>query len=129
MPLVHVNRRAGRPREENAGVLEGIHAAIVEAFKTPMHDRTQLLSEHDPAHFEIPADRTAAYTLIEITAFPGRSVDAKRALYRGIVTRLEAIGIAPADVLIVLTEPPLESWSVRGGAAACDVKVAYKIDV
>jgi phenylpyruvate tautomerase PptA (4-oxalocrotonate tautomerase family) len=129
MPLVHVSRRVGRSREENGRVLEAIHAAIVEAFKTPAFDRTQLLSEHDAAHFEIPSDRTPAYTLIEISAFPGRSVDAKRALYRGIVRRLEAIGIAPADVLIVLTEPPLESWSVRGGSAACDVKPTYKIDV
>jgi phenylpyruvate tautomerase PptA (4-oxalocrotonate tautomerase family) len=129
MPLVHVNRRVGRSREENAGVLAGIHAAIVEAFKTPAHDRTQILYEHDPAHFEIPADRTPAYTLIEITAFPGRSVEAKRALYRGITQRLEALGIAPSDVLVVLTEPPLESWSLRGGTAACDVKVGYKIDV
>lgn len=110
-------------------MLEAIHEAIVAAFKTPPHDRTQILFEHDAAHFEIPADRTPAYTLIEISAFPGRSVDAKRALYRGIVARLEAIGIAPADVLIALTEPPLESWSIRGGTAACDVKVEYKIDV
>jgi len=129
MPLVHVNRRVGRSGEENARVLEAIHAAIVEAFKTPASDRTQILYEHDAAHFEIPADRTAAYTLIEITAFPGRSVEAKRALYRSIVARLEAIGIAPADVLIVLTEPPLESWSIRGGSAASDVKLGYKIEV
>jgi phenylpyruvate tautomerase PptA (4-oxalocrotonate tautomerase family) len=129
MPLVQVSRRVGRSREENGRVLEAIHAALVEAFKTPDSDRTQLLFEHDAAHFEIPGDRTEAYTLIQITAFPGRSVDAKRALYRGIVARLEAIGIAPADVLIVLSEPALESWSVRGGAAACDVKVGYKIDV
>jgi phenylpyruvate tautomerase PptA (4-oxalocrotonate tautomerase family) len=129
MPLIHVHRRVGRSREENAGVLEGIHAAIVEAFKTPASDRTQILFEHDAAHFEIPGDRTPAYTLIEIAAFPGRSADAKRALYRGIVARLEAIGIAPADVLIVLAEPALESWSIRGGAAASDVKIGYKVDV
>jgi phenylpyruvate tautomerase PptA (4-oxalocrotonate tautomerase family) len=129
MPLVHVSRRVGRSREENGRVLEAIHAALVEAFKTPDSDRTQRLTEHDAAHFEIPPDRTAAYTLIEITAFPGRSLDAKRALYRGIVARLEALGIAPADVLIVLAEPALESWSVRGGVAACDVGIGYKIDV
>ena len=56
-------------------------------------------------------------------------MEAKRALYRGIVQRLEAIGIAPADVLIVLTEPARESWSIRGGQAASDVQLGYKIDV
>lgn len=55
MPLVHVSRRVGRSREENARVLEGIHEAIVEAFKTPESDRTQILNELDAAHFEIPA--------------------------------------------------------------------------
>jgi phenylpyruvate tautomerase PptA (4-oxalocrotonate tautomerase family) len=129
MPLVHVSRRVGRSREENARVLAVIHEAIVEAFKTPESDRTQILNELDAAHFEIPGDRTPAYTLIEISAFAGRSVDAKRALYRRIVQRLEAIGIAPADVLIVLTEPARESWSIRGGHAAGDVTLSYKIDV
>src|ERR1700710_1708968 len=108
MPIVKVYRQQGRPPEENRQILAGIHAALVEAFKIPDHDRNHLLFELDAAHFERPQDRTAAYTLIEIAAFPGRSVDAKRALYAGIVERLGTLGVPAPDVFVVLAEPPLE---------------------
>jgi hypothetical protein len=32
-------------------------------------------------------------------------------------------------VLIVLHEPPLENWGIRGGQAATDVQLGFKIDV
>jgi phenylpyruvate tautomerase PptA (4-oxalocrotonate tautomerase family) len=32
--------------------------------------------------------------------------------------RLGALGIAPTDLMIVLTEPPMESWGVRGVPAS-----------
>jgi phenylpyruvate tautomerase PptA (4-oxalocrotonate tautomerase family) len=129
MPIVKVNRRAGRSATENRAVLDGIHAALVEAFKIPVQDRHQLLVEHDADHFEIQADRTAAFTLVEIVAFPGRSASAKRALFHGIARNLEAAGIAPGDVFVVLVEPPLENWSPRNGVSSADVKPPFKLDV
>jgi phenylpyruvate tautomerase PptA (4-oxalocrotonate tautomerase family) len=128
VPIVRVTRRKGRTAEENARVLGAVHDALEEAFKIPDTDRMQMLSELEPAALELPPDRTSAFALIEIAAFPGRSADAKRALYAGIVRRLEALGIAPADVMVVLSEPPLESWSVRAGKAAADARVGYKLD-
>jgi len=129
MPLVKVYRRAGRPPQENAQIIAAIHQALVEAFKIPDSDRNHLLFELDGAHMEAPPDRTAAYTLIEIAAFPGRSADAKRALYRGLCARLEAIGILPSDLFVILSEPALENWSVRNGLSSADHKPAFKLDV
>ena len=120
MPIVRVTRRAGRPAGENARVLTAVHDALVEAFRIAETDRTQILCELNPASLELPPDRTPAFALVEISAFPGRSADAKRALYAGIARRLEAIGIPPADVFVVLAEPPLENWSVRNGRSAAD---------
>lgn len=44
------------------------------------------------------------YTRVTIDCFAGRSLDAKRTLYREIVTRLEALGIPRHDVSILLRE-------------------------
>lgn len=66
---------------------------------------------------------------MEISLFLGRSLDAKRALYASIVRRFGVIGIAPSDVLIVIHEPPLENWGVRGGQPASDVDLGFPLDV
>ena len=129
MPLVRLSRRAGRPATENKSLLDAVHDALVEAFRIPQQDCHQQLIEFDADHFEIPSDRGDAFTLVEITAYPGRSVDAKRALYQALARRLEAIGIAPRDLFIVLNEPPLENWSVRDGVSSADVKPSFKLDV
>ena len=129
MPIVKVHRLQGHPSEENRGIFAAVHDALVAAFKIPDHDRNHLLFELDAAHFEIPADRTAAYTLIEILAFPGRSIEAKRALYAGIAERLGRLGIPGTDVFVVLGEPPLEDWSVRSGLASSDARPNFKLDV
>ena len=129
MPLVRLNRRIGRPAEENRRLLEAVHAALVEAFKIPDGDRTQILCEHEAAAFEIAADRTLAFTLVEIVAFPGRSVAAKRKLYQSLVSRFEAAGVSAGDLFVVITEPPLENWSPRDGVSSADVRPSFKLDV
>jgi len=129
MPLVRVSRRAGFPAEQNKRLLDAVHAALVEAFKIPDQDRHQQLLELSAAFFEIPAGRSEAFTLVEITAFPGRSVAAKRALYQSMARRFEAAGVAPGDMFVVITEPPFENWSPRNGVSSADVKPGFKLDV
>lgn len=128
MPIVHVHVRAGRPPGERKAILDGVHAALVEAFRIPAHDRTQLLHEHAPECFE--SAHGGSFTLVEVTAFPGRSAEAKRRLYAALVRNLEAApGIPPAAVMIVVHEPALESWGIRGGRAATDVELGFRVDV
>jgi hypothetical protein len=129
MPIVKLHRRAGRPTAENAALLEATHAALVEAFKVPDGDRTQLLIEHEAAHFEISADRTEAFTLVEILAYPGRSLGAKRALHAALARRFEAAGVSPADLWVILIEPALENWSVGNGVSSIDAKPPFKLNV
>ncbi len=119
----------GRPAEENRRLLDAVHDALVEAFRIPDTDRHQILLEHDASAFEITADRTEAYTLVEIVAFPGRSLEAKRKLYHSLASRFEAAGVSAGDLFVVLTEPPLENWSPRNGVSSADVKPTFKLDV
>lgn len=81
MPLVRIEILKGRRTAERKQLLQAVHAALVEAFDIPEDDRTQRLIEHDPENFEIPPGGSENYALVEITAFPGRSQTAKRALY------------------------------------------------
>jgi phenylpyruvate tautomerase PptA (4-oxalocrotonate tautomerase family) len=127
MPIVHVHILAGRPPAQKKALLDGIHSALVEAFKIPEQDRHQILHEHAAEHFDSADGR---FTAIELTVFPGRSLEAKRKLYQLIVENLErAPGIPPASVLITLHEPPPQSWGVRGGKAGTDITLGFKVDV
>ena len=60
--------------------------------------------------------------------FPGRSLEAKRHLYQAIAQNLGLLGIAAEDLLIVLHEPAMENWSVRGIPASA-VNIGFRIDV
>ncbi len=129
MPHVRIEIVKGRSIEERQRLFQAVHDALVEAFRIPDDDRTQRIVEHDPENFEIPPGTSDRYTLIEITAFPGRSAEAKRNLYRALVRRLGEIAIDPSDVSVVITEPPLESWGLRGGRSAADAELGFSLDV
>jgi phenylpyruvate tautomerase PptA (4-oxalocrotonate tautomerase family) len=127
MPLIRVEIREGWSPAEKGELLDAIHAAAVEALRIPDEDRTQILTEHPAQAFEIPPGKGDRFTLVEITMFAGRSLDAKRRLYRAVVTNLGRLGIPPSDVLIVLHEVPLENWGIRGGTPASDVDLGFEV--
>ena len=130
MPLVKVQIYKGKSGEYRRAILDGVHAALVEAIKIPESDRMQSLIELDESHFERSGGRSENVTLIEITLFKGRSLEAKKNLYRAIVRNLErSPGISAKDILIVLNESPMEDWSLRDGLAASDTGVGFKVDV
>jgi phenylpyruvate tautomerase PptA (4-oxalocrotonate tautomerase family) len=129
MPLIRVEIREGWSPAEKAGLLDAIHAAAVEALKIPDEDRTQILTEHPADAFEIPPGKGDRFTLVEITMFAGRSIDAKRRLYRAVVRNLGRLGIPPSDVLIVLHEVPLDSWGIRSGTPATAVDLGFEVGV
>ena len=129
MPLVKVSLLKGRSKEEKKALLDGIHAALMDAFKIPENDRNQRIFEFELDNFDIPEGKTSNYTLIEIDVFPGRSLDAKRKLYQTTVQNLKGLDIQPNDLLIVLKEPPLDNWGVRGGTPASEIDLGFKLDV
>jgi len=129
VPLVTIETRRWMSPEQKAEAFAAIHDALVAAFRIPDHDRHQRLIEFAAEDFEIPPGKGDRYLVVAIDAFAGRSLEAKRALYREIVGRLAPVGIPANDILIVLREVPLENWGVRGGQAACDVDLGFPIRV
>jgi phenylpyruvate tautomerase PptA (4-oxalocrotonate tautomerase family) len=129
MPLAKIEVRKSRPAAEVAALIEAVYQAQREALKVPEGDRQIRYIEHKPEHFAVPPGKTENYTFIEITLFPGRTLDAKRRLYQSIVRRFGEVGIAPSDIFIVLNEPPLENWGVRGGVPASEVDLGFNLKV
>jgi phenylpyruvate tautomerase PptA (4-oxalocrotonate tautomerase family) len=129
MPLVTIVMRKGKSREYKKSILDAVHDSLMAAFKIPDHDRNQRIIEIEPDNLEHPGGKTENFVTIEMTVFPGRSSQAKKALYREIVIRLRDLGIEGDDILIILNEPPLENWGIRGGHAASEVDIGFKLDV
>lgn len=129
MPLVKVEIIAGKSAAYKKAVLDGIHNALVETIKIPDSDRRQRLYELDAEHFE-RSGRTDQYIIIEITMFKGRSFEAKKALYAAIVRNLEADPKIPGgEISIVIHDPPLENWGIRGGKPASELDLGSNIMV
>lgn len=129
MPLAKIEVRKSWPPEQVQAIIEAVYLAQRDALKVPEHDRHIRFVEHKPERFHIPPGRTENYTLVEISIFEGRSVEAKRSLYQKIVQNFGRLGIAPSDILIVLHEVPLENWGIRGGVPASEVDLGFKVNV
>lgn len=131
MPSVLIEVRRQYTQEQEVALMEAVHAALFEAFKILPLDRNVRLVVHEPHRFACPPDREQPefYTHISIDAFAGRSVDAKRNLYKAIVKNLEPFGIPSNHVKILLREIEKENWGIRGGQAGCDVELGFKVEV
>ncbi len=102
---------------------------MVDAFKIPDRDRVQRIYEFDNNDFEIPNDRTNKFTIIEIAILPGRSFEAKKRLYKLIFNQLKKLGYQDNDAVIVLSEPELNNWGVRGGIPASEIDLGFNLKV
>jgi len=129
MPLVTVTMIKGKPKEFRKSILDAVHFALVTAFKIPDHDRNQRIVEIDSDNLEYPSGKSDNFITIEMNIFPGRSVAAKKILYQEIVARLKTLGIQSDDILILLNEPLLHNWGIRGGYPASEVDIGFKLDV
>ena len=129
MALAKIEVRKSRSATEIADLIDAVYQALREALKVPEGDCQIRYIEHKPEHFAVPSGKPENYTLVEITLFPGRSLDAKRKLYQSIVRRFGELGIVPSDIVIVLNEPSLDNWGIRGGVPASEIDIGFKLDV
>jgi len=131
MPSVMIEVRRKYEPEQEVALMEAIHDALQEAFKILPGDRNVRLHVHEPHRFACPPAKAKPefYTHITISAFAGRSIAAKRNLYKAIVANLEPFGIPPDHVLVMLQEGPTENWGIRGGQPASDIDLGFKIEV
>ncbi|RKD17176.1 hypothetical protein BCY91_03280 [Pelobium manganitolerans] len=131
MPSVLIEVRKEYSQEEEIGIMNAVHAALVAAFKIPPGDKIIRLVVHAPHKFNVPPAKLKPeyYTLVSIDAISGRSIEAKRKLYAGIVKNLEPFGIPNDHVMILLRESIAENWGIKGGKPASDVHLDFDVNV
>ncbi|TXJ06303.1 MAG: tautomerase family protein [Acinetobacter sp.] len=131
MPSVMIEVRREYTAEQEIAIIDAVQSALVKHFQIPAKDKHIRFFAHLPHRFACPPDQEQSefYTQISIDAFAGRSLEAKRNLYQGIVSNLALLGISPNYVSILIREIPLENWGIRGGQAACDIDLGFKVNV
>lgn len=115
MPLVRIDMMKGKAPEYKKQILRIVHEALVKALGIEDWDRFQRIVEIDREDFELPVGKSEDFLYIELTLFPGRSREQKKAVIETVTADLNSeLGIAMTDVFIVINEPPYENWGMAG---------------
>jgi hypothetical protein len=111
-------------------LLDALHSAMVDGIKIPDWDRDVIVEICGDKARVSPPNRTARYTRIEIILYVGRSLEAKRSLYKAIVKNMGALGVEPTDLKTLLIEIPLEDCAPHGAEPASDIQdLGYAVKV
>jgi 4-oxalocrotonate tautomerase len=123
MPFVRISVTDKMPIDKRQELPKVVYDAMRASINIPESDLFVALHAHgegglvaDPKFMGM--QRTANFTLVHITLRRGRTVEMKQKLYREIARLAEErAGIAPDDVMIVLSENGPEDWSFGKGVA------------
>jgi phenylpyruvate tautomerase PptA (4-oxalocrotonate tautomerase family) len=127
MPLVKIEIAQGKEKTYLLKLMNTVLDCVQHVLQVPADDRNIRLAQYDPEFFVMKKPYSL---LIEITMFSGRSKETKKILYKKIVDELfDRLGIAQESVFIVLYDPPLENWGVRGGFPADEINLGFKVNV
>lgn len=128
MPSTRIETRAGWIAGRHEAIIAAVQRALVEGIRIPAEDLHIRILEYPAGTMAVPEDRGARATLIEISMFAGRTIEAKRRLYAALQREMTAFELGPRDLKVVIHDEPRENWSV-GGKALSDVELGFKIDV
>lgn len=116
-----------RPRRRELS--DAIHECVIEALQFPRDKRAHRFFPLEREDFFMPAGRSDAYTIVEISMIEGRSVAARKNLIRLLFERVQArVGIAPHDLEICIQESPPCNWGFRGQHGD-EIQLNYRIDI
>ncbi len=120
MPVTRIAIREGKTPEYKQALMDEIYEAMRETVAIKDGDRFMAVSEHGEHEFAygpfLGIDRGDNLVQIQVFWAPGKTVDAKLAMYQRIVARLaDNPGVRPEDVLISVIETAAENWSFGNG--------------
>lgn len=122
MPLIHIHLREGKSPKYIKAVADGVHKALVSAWKIPMTDRFHMISEHKKGHFHFDktiwgVKRSDDVIVIYITSIK-RSQAMKKNLYREFVKVLgKNPKVRKEDIFVSIVTIGREDWSFGNGIA------------
>lgn len=122
MPLIQIHLVKGKSPKYIHAVMDGVHQALVTAWKIPATDRFQLVSEYKKAHFEFNktiwgVKRSDDVIVIYITSI-FRSAAMKKRLYQELIKVLgKNPKVRKEDVFVTIVTVKKEDWSFGNGLA------------
>ncbi len=122
MPLIRFDLIKGRTDKQIAELLDAAHEAMLAAFRVPVEDRYQIVTEHDASRMRIEdtglgMKRTDKVVVVQVTSRP-RTREEKQNFYRLLCAALEEkCSIAPSDVMVSIVENTDADWSFGNGEA------------
>lgn len=112
-----------------ARLSDSIHSCVVEALQFPLNKRAHRFFPMEAGDFFYPDSASPRYTIIEISMFEGRSVEARKALIRLLFERIGAqCDRLPNEIEVTITETPRHNWGFRG-LPGDEVGLPYKVEV
>lgn len=114
--------------DRKQAISDTLHGCVTTALGLPVDKRFHRFVALEADDFIHPADRSAHYTIIEISMFEGRAKETKKELIRLIFQRFEQeLSIMPQDVEITIHESPKENWGIRGKPGD-ELTLNYKVE-
>jgi 4-oxalocrotonate tautomerase family enzyme len=106
-----------------------IHSCVVDALAFPKDKRAHRFFPLESEDFYYPGGRTPRYTIIEISMFEGRTVEARKKLIHLLFERIQqTLNIRPEDVEVTISETPKHNWGFRGQTGD-EISLNYKVEV
>ncbi|ODT69703.1 MAG: 4-oxalocrotonate tautomerase [Pelagibacterium sp. SCN 63-23] len=128
MPSTRIETRSGWLGARRRDFLEAVQGALVAGILIPEQDRCVRLVEYDNEAMIVPAQVGPHYTVIEISLFVGRTIEAKRRLYAALVEAVAPFGLAAHDLKVILNEVPRENWGLKGRPGS-EIEMGFKVEV
>jgi phenylpyruvate tautomerase PptA (4-oxalocrotonate tautomerase family) len=128
MPSTRLDTRSGWINGRHVALLEAIQRGLIEGIRIPDTDRCVRIHEYPDGTFMVPPGKGPAYSVLEISMFKGRSLDAKARLYGALQRELSPFGLAEGDLKIIIHDVPFENWGL-GGKPADPAMLTFKVDV
>jgi len=106
-----------------------IHSCVMDALEYPSDKRFHRFFPLNKEDFYFASERTEAYTVIEISIFEGRTVEAKKQLIKLLFERIHSeCNISPQDIEITIFETPRHNWGIRG-LPGDELTLTYNVNV
>jgi 4-oxalocrotonate tautomerase len=120
MPVTRIAIHEGKTSDYKNALMDEIYEAMRETVAIKDGDRFMAITEHGDDEFAygpfLGIDRSADLVQVQVFWAPGKTTEAKLAMYKRIVERLAANpGVRPQDILISVVETAAENWSFGNG--------------
>jgi phenylpyruvate tautomerase PptA (4-oxalocrotonate tautomerase family) len=101
----------------------------MDVLGLPENKKFQRYFPLDAEDFQYPPDRSAAYTIVEISMFEGRSMETKKDLIQQLYKQIHEKLLLPVhDLEITIFETPRAHWGIRG-LPGDELELNYNVEV